>query len=346
VATFWKREGKRGTTWTVLVRRGARRATKTFKTKAAGERWARAQETAIDERRFVAVDPKAGPIFADLVDDFLAHRARIRRAPGKTFANSLGRLKDQYGLEPVADLGVDFWRRYANARLASGVGGSTIASDLAYATSVLRHAAREGRYTVDAAAPGIVRLQMREDGVQVTSRERTRRITDDELSRLFAWIDANSDRTHVPMRNVVEFALATGMRRGEILALKWSDIAGRVATIRRKHPVDRERVEQVPLLKPNASWPRVDPLEILERQARGGSRVFPYEGDTLGWNFERACAGAGLEGVVFHSLRHECLSRLADRGFDPLRLALVGGHRDLRNVKRYARLDAARLANE
>jgi hypothetical protein len=50
---------------------------------------------------------------------------------------------------------------------------------------------------------------------------------------------------------------------------------------------------------------------------------------------------------VFHTLRHEALSRLAqDRKFDPLRLALIGGHRDLRNVKRYARLDAASLANE
>ena len=77
-----------------------------------------------------------------------------------------------------------------------------------------------------------------------------------------------------------------------------------------------------------------------------GPRIFPYNGDTLGSWFEKACEGAGIEGVVFHQLRHECLSRLADRGFDPLRLALVGGHRDLRNVKRYARLDAEKLANE
>jgi len=49
---------------------------------------------------------------------------------------------------------------------------------------------------------------------------------------------------------------------------------------------------------------------------------------------------------VFHLLRHESLSRYAERGFDILRLQLVGGHRDLRHLQRYARLDAARLADE
>ncbi len=149
------------------------------------------------------------------------------------------------------------------------------------------------------------------------------------------------------MRDLVEFALATAMRRGEILALEWTDIEGRVARIKRKHPRERDRYEDVPLLKPHkGSWPRVDPLDIIKRQPKTGARVFPYLGDTLGFWFEKACEGAELDGVVFHLLRHECLSRLAERGFDPLRLALVGGHRDLRNVKRYARLDAARVANE
>jgi integrase len=187
---------------------------------------------------------------------------------------------------------------------------------------------------------------LREDGVTVVSRQRTGRLSDVQIDALLAWLDENKSRTSLPMRDIVEFALATGMRRGEILAVRWTDIAGRVATIKRKHPRERDRVEEVPLLKPHADWPRVDPIEIINRQPKAGSRVFPYQGDTVGFWFEKACAGAGLDGVVFHLLRHECLSRLAERGFDPLRLALVGGHRDLRNVKRYARLDAARIANE
>lgn len=279
------------------------------------------------------------------MDAFREHRKRISRPPGKTFDNGLTRLKDAYGVEHVTDLTTAFWRKHALDRIAKGAGGSTVASELAFVGSVLRHAAREG-HQVDASAPGKARSMLRDDGIAVVSKQRTRCLADAELDALRTWIDANADRTHVPLRDLFEFALATGLRRGEILALQWTDINGRVIKIKRKHPRERDRMEEVPLLKPHVVWPKADPLEIIERQTKQGKRVFPYLGDTLGFWFEKACEGAGLKDVVFHVLRHECLSRLADRGFDPLRLALVGGHRDLRSVKRYAKLDAGRLANE
>jgi integrase len=347
MATFYKRKLAKGVRWTVRVRLKGHEVTETFSTRDAAKTWATAQERAIETGEFVAIEPGKGPIFADAIDAFLTHRKRLKRAPGSTFAAALTRLKDKHGLEALSALSVAFWRGHALDRLSGKkpVGGSTVASELAYAGSVLRHAVREG-HQVDASAPGIARTLLREDGVRVVSRQRTRRITDAELERLFAWIDANAKRTALPLRDLVEFALATGMRRGEILALERGDIDGRVATIKRKHPVERDRREGVPLLKLNPSWPRWDALAIIERQPKNGARVFPYVADTLGFWFEKACEGAELKGVVFHSLRHECLSRLAERGFDPLRLALIGGHRDLRNVKRYAKLDAEKLANE
>jgi len=345
MATFYKRKGARGIRWTARVRVKGREVTRTWATKAAAESWARAQEAAVDRGEYLAPQPGSGPIFADAIDDLLAHRKRISRPPGTTFANALTRLKKAHGLEPLGNLNVAFWRKYALDRIAEGAQGQTVAGDLAYATSVARHAARAG-YSVDPTAPGKARTMLQEDGVRVVSRQRTRRLSDADITALLDWIDANKERTHVPMRDLVEFALATGMRRGEILALQWSDINGRVARIKRKHPRERDRVEEVPLLKANEKWPKVDPLEIIERQPKRGPRVFPYLGDTLGFWFEQAAEGAELDGVVFHLLRHECLSRLAERGFDPLRLALVGGHRDLRNVKRYAKLDAARVADE
>jgi integrase len=344
MATFYKRHGARGIRWTARVRIAGREVTRTWPTKAAAEAWARAQETAIDKGEYFAPRPGSGALLADVIDEFGTHRARIGRPPGKTFDNALKRLKKQHGLEPLGNLTVAFWRKHALDRIAKGRSGSTVASELAYAGSVLRHAAREG-HSVNADAPGAARTKLREDGVEVVSRQRTRRLTDAELDRLFAWIDANAERTSLPLRDLVEFALATGMRRGEILALERTDVTGRVANIKRKHPRDPNRREDVPLLKPNKTWPRVDPLAIIERQPKG-RRVFPYLGDTVAFWFEEALKGAKIDGAVFHLLRHECLSRLAERGFDPLRLAMIGGHRDLKSVKRYAKLDAARLANE
>jgi integrase len=342
MATIIKYVGKRGTRWTARVRLRGREVTDTFGSKAAAEGWARAQEGAIETQTYRAATPGPALILADAIDALRTDRQRLRLPPGATFDHTLGRLKRDLGLEPVAAID---WLKYAKDRIAKGVKGSTVAGELAYAASVLGHAA-ESDPNVDAKAPGRARTALRKAGVQMTSRERKRRISDAEIKALLTWIDANADRTSLPLRDLVEFALATGMRRGEILALEWTDIKGRVANIKRKHPNERDRREDVPLLKRNRKWPRVDPLAIVKRQPRQGPRVFPYLGDTLGFWFEAACKGAGIKGVVFHQLRHECLSRLADRGFDPLRLAMVGGHRDLRNVKRYAKLDAERLANE
>ncbi|MET0917039.1 MAG: tyrosine-type recombinase/integrase, partial [Burkholderiales bacterium] len=342
MATFYRRAGKRGVRWTARVRVKGRQVTRTWATKAAAERWARAQETAIDDGKYLAPSPGSGPILADVIDDFRKHRKRIARPPGQTFDSALDRLKDAHGLEPLGNLTTEFWRKHALDRIAKGVTnskgtrkltGSTVAGDLAYASSVLHHAAREG-HAVDAAAPGKARTMLREEGMQMFSRTRTRRVTDAEITSIREWIDANAKRTHIPLRDLVDFALMSGMRRGEILALQWTDIDGRVATIKRKHPSERDRVERVPLLKVHPVWPTMDPLDIINRQPKRGPRVFPFNADTLSYWFEVATRGAGVAGVVFHQLRHECLSRLAGRGFDPLRLALVGGHRDLRNVKR------------
>ena len=78
-----------------------------------------------------------------------------------------------------------------------------------------------------------------------------------------------------------------------------------------------------------------------------GELVFPYQRDTVCERFEKACAAAKLDGIVFHLLRHEALSRdVEQRKFDLLRLQLIGGLRDIRHLTRYAKLSARALANE
>jgi integrase len=345
VATYNKRKGKRGIRWTARVRVGGREATKTFATKGAAEDWAKAQERAIESGEFQK--PADGVIFADLVDNLLKHRQTIRRPLGKTASNALTRLKAKHGLEPAAALTAAFWRRHALTRMSKDNASSqTAAQDLLYAAAVVRHAARDS-ITVDKDAPAKARSQLKDEGLRVSSRMREGRISDEQLDALLTWIDTNGARTHVPLGDVVRFALATAMRRGEIVAIRHEDLNGRVVLVRnRKHPRDHERVDEVPLMQKHAAWPRDDPLAIIQRQPTKTGRVFPYVADTIGFWFEKACEGAGLTGVVFHSLRHEALSRYAERGMDPMRLQLIGGHRDLRHLQRYVRLDASRLACE
>lgn len=347
MATFYKRKGARGVRWTARVRLSGREVTKTFGTKGAAEGWAREQEGAIETGEFRR-PAKVGTILADLVDALVKHRATIRRPLGKTAANALARLKAAHGMETPDDLTASFWRKHALDRIKAGAASQTAAQDLLYVSAVLRHAARDG-VPVLKDAPMQARLQLKDEGLRVTSRMRERRISDDELEALLTWIDENARRSHVPLGDLVRFALATAMRRNEILSIRHEDLreAERVILVRnRKHPRDHERIDEVPLLPAHAAWPRVDPLAIIKRQPTKEGRIFPYLGDTVGFWFEKAVAGAGCAGVVFHLLRHEALSRYAERGLDPLRLQLIGGHRDLRHLQRYAKLSAAGLVAE
>lgn len=84
VATFTKRQRKRGARWTARVRINGREVTKTWPTKAAAETWARTQETAIETGEFV--ETGRGLIFADLVDAFVQHRQHVKRTLGRPAA--------------------------------------------------------------------------------------------------------------------------------------------------------------------------------------------------------------------------------------------------------------------
>lgn len=48
--------------------------------------------------------------------------------------------------------------------------------------------------------------------------------------------------------------------------------------------------------------------------------------------------------LVFHDLRHDALSRWAERGMSLPDLQAIGGHRDLRSLRRYLHSQAAAVA--
>ena len=288
-------------------------------------------------------------IFADLVDRLLEHRETIRRPLGKTASNTLARLKAS--ARPGA------CRRAHRGLLAPPCprphvqGQRELADGRGRTSSTPQRSCDTRRATASTSTrtrPRRRALQLKDEGLRITSRMREGRISDKQLNALLAWIDANAERTHIPLGDVVRFALATAMRRGEIVSIRHEDLHGRVILVRnRKHPRDHERVDEAPLLQKHATWPRDDPLEIIKRQPTTSGRIFPYNPDTVGFWFEKACEAAGLKAAVFHTLRHEALSRYAeDRKMDAMRLQLIGGHRDLRHLQRYVKLDAARLANE
>jgi integrase len=64
----------------------------------------------------------------------------------------------------------------------------------------------------------------------------------------------------------------------------------------------------------------------------------------LAW--ERLRKRAGIEDLHFHDLRHEAISRFFERGLSVAEVALISGHRDVRQLFRYTHLRAENLVGK
>jgi integrase len=140
------------------------------------------------------------------------------------------------------------------------------------------------------------------------------------------------------LRSIVQFAIQTGMRRGELMGLKWNDIdlPNRRAYL---HTTKNGEPRQVPLTQ--------KAIAILQSIIRDDQedRVFPMSMNVLRNQYERARtysavkwneSGANpFDGLRFHDLRHEALSRLSDAGLNVIELSHISGHKTLAMLKRY-----------
>lgn len=318
-----------------MRRRGVPAESETFDTKSAAERWARKIERAIDEGK-AGGKAQSGTV-ADMLKRYDIEIRRLRPF-GRSKLSSLGLIAKGLGHLGLKDLDAARIIKFARERQAAGAGPVTINVDLAYLGTVLRTARALWRWQVSDEPVREARDALRMVGMVGRSRARERRPAPAETEALCAYWAA-SKRQKIPMADVWLFAIASAMRLGEIVRIRWADLdeVGSTVIIRdRKDPRQKAgNDERVPLL--------FGALDIILRQPRTDDRIFPYRPDSVSTAFQRACAELGIEGLTFHDGRHEGVSRLFERGFRIEQVALVSGHKDWRTLRRYTQLRAEDL---
>lgn len=336
MATFQKR----GDRWRAIVRKkGHPAVSKTFSAKAMAQRWARETEREIEASAFQ--DPRAleRVIFAELL-----HRYRDQfREIGRTKDYTLQLLERGLGDVSLAGLTKARIAAYGRQRADQGAGPATLSQDLIYLGGILETARHHWDIPVDLDALAGARAILRAEGLVAKSQERDRRPTEDELQLLYAyWKRPNVTRAmQTPMEDIVRFAIATCMRQAEITRLLWKDIDEKNRTILirdRKHPQKKKgNHQEVPLL--GEAW------TIVQRQPRikDEPRIFPYKQQSIGANFTRAVLRLRIDDLHFHDLRHHGISLLFEAGYQVHEVALVSGHKDWRQLKRYTNLRAKDL---
>lgn len=318
--------------WRVQVRRGGLYRAATFPLKRDAEAWARVVEGQAPQVAASghAQPPKAATL-GDLIDGYLASRAG---AGGKTKAATLAMLKSRLGKIKLHALSAIVLRDFIDKRVEDGAGGVTIAADLSFLGAVLKWGRHARHLDIPADLPAQARASLKHRGLDTRSKEREREPTDDELKRLFKHWES-SPRQRIDMATLCRFALATGMRLGEICALRVEDIdlKRKTALIRdRKDPRNKIGNNQIVPMLPAA-------LEIakpLVRDRDTGS-VFGVKADSASTAFTRACKTVEppIADLHMHDLRHRATAEFFRMGLDIPRVALLTGHKTWTMLRRY-----------
>lgn len=312
--------------WNAQVRRkGEPPISKTFKTKALAEQWARSIENEMDRGLFLDRTPAERTTLAELLDRY-AKEVLPDKKDQKPCLYRIKVVKKHLGHYAIAKLDSKILSRYRDARLKN-LGEQSVRHELLLVSRVLNIAAKEWGFHLPHDNPtSLIKLPK-------LARARSRRLKDEELRTLTEVLEGNP-----VMLCLVQFALETGMRRGEIVSLLWKDIhiKERVAIL-----TETKNGESrcVPL-----SSKAVRILGNLPRRIDG--KVFGLQSDSISQAFNRACQKAGIEDLRFHDLRHEATSRFFEKGLNMMEVSSITGHKTLQMLKRYTHLKATELAQK
>ena len=148
------------------------------------------------------------------------------------------------------------------------------------------------------------------------------------------YLDAAEQLGYLPM---FMLALTTGLRQGELIALKWSDldIESRTLTIAEKRAVvRRELVEYGRQTRTIALTPEVIDLLIREHDKHPSSPLMfmhpatlkPYSPQMVRRMHNEIIQEAGIDHIRYVDLRHTCAILALKNGMDTKELAQMLGH--------------------
>lgn len=155
-------------------------------------------------------------------------------------------------------------------------------------------------------------------------------------------IDSLLENCASHIRPIVITALNTGMRRSEILSLKWSDVDLRNHNLTLSETKNNE-LRIIPI-----NDPLCETLNGLPRYFKSDYVFFNKDGDrlkTIRTGFEKAVKRAGIENFTFHDLRHTFASHLVMAGVDIRTVQQLLGHKEIKMTMRYSHLSPSHLAD-
>jgi integrase len=278
-------------------------------------------KTEIIEGRYFNILEEQKRTFNELMDRFKEEHVP-KKASQRSYHGYIKRLRPFFGPMTLAEITPRVIVQYKNKRYADKVSPATINRELAVMKKAFNLARKEWEWCRD---NPVSRVSLEKE-----NNQRDRWLTHEEEERLLAaclpWV-----------KQIVVFALNTGMRMGEILALTWAgaDLFRRTVTVFRSKNGERRTIPVNHTV-----------LELLKEKARGRSLdqdlVFCSQAGTmvdhnnLRRAFRAAMGKAKIADFHFHDLRHTFATRLTQGGIDLYKVQRLLGHKSPIMTQRYA----------
>ncbi|CBJ50988.1 site-specific integrase [Ralstonia solanacearum] len=330
---------KRGGAWLCQVRRkGFPHRAKAFSSHADAAAWGRSLEAEMDRGVHVPDRQAESTTLADLLDRYLTEISPTKRS-GNSDNSRVAAITRRLGAYKLTALTPKLLAEYRDEKLRT-LNPQTVIHHLALINRALTLATREWGFVLPGGVPKVVKPKL--------PSGRDRRVQQGELDAIVA------ATASAVLADLIPFAVETGMRRGEILALDWEFIDF------------HRRTAYIP--KTKTDTPRTVPLStkalaILQKRQEAGEGVpFAMQEDAVTTAFmravrraravyEAACAAEGkppsgrwLVGIRLHDLRHEATSRFFEKGLSVMEVTTITGHKTMEMLKRYTHLRAADVA--
>ncbi len=284
------------------------------------------------------VDPRAGRVsFAVVAEDWLATVAHLKANTVAGYRSVLNRhLLPAFGSTPVAAIDTTAVKRFTAVMFAEGAAYQTVKNALNVLRSVLATAVESRLLASNPAA-----------GVRLPKAKARQARHERQAERVFltaGQVHALAEAMPEPYGVLVRFAAYTGLRAGEVAALRVDDLdldAGRVTVRRSVAEVHGALVEDATKTGEarTVSLPRFLVHDLREHLAatgrRGDAYLFaaPDGGQLRHSNFYRrtfkpvVVATEGVpDGLRFHDLRHTCAALLIAEGAHPKAIQERLGH--------------------
>lgn len=259
--------------------------------------------------------------FEELMARYLAEHASKKAQP-RHYRGYAQNLSGFFGDRTLVEITPKLIVEYKNRRYAAGLKPASINRELATMKKAFNLAVKEWEWC-------------QENPVSRVSMER-------EHNQRDRWLSLEDEARLLQvcapwLCDLVTFAVHTGMRMGEILALTWRgvDFTRRTVTVFRSKNGERRTIPMNDTV-----------LSVLRRKSKIRSvktdLVFcsqaftPLEAGHLRRAFRVAMKKAHIEDFHFHDLRHTFATRLVQEGVDLYKVQRLLGHKSPTMTQRYA----------